>query len=158
MDWQEKDIDGVVLKPIARYADSRGWLSEVFRNDELAADNIPAMGYISMTLPGVARGPHEHVEQTDVFAFLGPGNFQLKMWDHREGSPTCGCFASAVVGEDNPSIAIVPPGVVHGYRNVSDGDGLVLNFPNRLYAGEGKREPVDEIRHEDDPVGRFSMD
>jgi dTDP-4-dehydrorhamnose 3,5-epimerase len=24
-----------------------------------------------------------------------------------------------------------------------------LNFPDRLYAGWGKKEPVDEIRHED---------
>jgi dTDP-4-dehydrorhamnose 3,5-epimerase len=32
---------------------------------------------------------------------------------------------------------------------------MVLNFPNRLYAGEGKKEPVDEIRHEVDPASIF---
>jgi len=25
----------------------------------------------------------------------------------------------------------------------------VFNFPDRLYAGKGKKEPVDEIRHEE---------
>ena len=42
----------------------------------------------------------------------------------------------------------IPPGVVHAYRNVSDIPGWVFNAPNRLYAGQGKQEPVDEIRHE----------
>ena len=27
-------------------------------------------------------------------------------------------------------------------------DAVVLNFPNRLFAGRGKKQPVDEIRHE----------
>ena len=40
----------------------------------------------------------------------------------------------------------IPPGVVHAYRNVGTIPGLVFNSPNRLYAGYGKREPVDEIR------------
>ena len=43
----------------------------------------------------------------------------------------------------------MPPGVVHAYRNLSRAErGLVLNYPDRLYAGTGRREPVDEIRHE----------
>ena len=157
MQWNEGNIDGVVLKPIGQFRDERGWLSEVFRSDELPAAAIPVMGYISLTYPGGSRGPHEHVDQSDMFAFLGPGNFRLKIWDHREGSSTFGNTQSIVVGVDNPMSVIVPPGVVHGYTNISDCDGWVLNFPNRLYAGQGKREPVDEIRHEEDPSGRFSM-
>jgi dTDP-4-dehydrorhamnose 3,5-epimerase len=43
----------------------------------------------------------------------------------------------------------VPPGVVHGYINISDRDGMVLNYPDKLYKGWGKKEEVDEIRHED---------
>ena len=27
--------------------------------------------------------------------------------------------------------------------------GMVLNYPDRLYKGSGKKEEVDEIRHED---------
>jgi dTDP-4-dehydrorhamnose 3,5-epimerase len=54
-------------------------------------------------------------------------------------------------------IVTVPPRVVHGYTNVSDGDAWVLNFPNRLFAGEGKKSPVDEVRHEDADDSEFSM-
>jgi dTDP-4-dehydrorhamnose 3,5-epimerase len=52
----------------------------------------------------------------------------------------------------------IPPGVVHAYRNVGTVPGLVFNAPNRLYAGHGKKEPVDEIRHEQASPGRFLMD
>jgi dTDP-4-dehydrorhamnose 3,5-epimerase len=64
-----------------------------------------------------------------------------------------------LVGEDNPMAVIVPKGVVHAYKNASATEkGVVINCPNRLYMGEGKREPIDEIRHEDDPDTIFRMD
>jgi dTDP-4-dehydrorhamnose 3,5-epimerase len=52
----------------------------------------------------------------------------------------------------------VPPGVVHGYRNVGGKDGLVMNLPNRLFMGPKRAEPVDELRHEIDPASPFDMD
>jgi dTDP-4-dehydrorhamnose 3,5-epimerase len=53
---------------------------------------------------------------------------------------------------------IVPPGVVHGYKNIGDKPGWVFNAPNRLYAGRGKQEPVDEIRHEDEDGSPFRIE
>jgi dTDP-4-dehydrorhamnose 3,5-epimerase len=131
---------------------------ELFRQDELAEESWPVMTYISQTLPGVARGPHEHVDQTDGFAFLGPSDFKLFMWDIRADSPTWGRRTVLMVGASNPAAVWIPPGVVHACRNVRDVPGLVFNAPNRLYAGWAKREPVDEIRHEDDDPERFPMD
>lgn len=116
------------------------------------------MAYVSQTLPGVARGPHEHRWQTDYFAFFGPGDFKLYLWDARPNRPTCGNRQTLIVGQSNPQSVIVPPGVVHAYRNVSEVPGLVFNAPNRLYAGWGKKEPVDEIRHEDRPGSPFLLD
>jgi dTDP-4-dehydrorhamnose 3,5-epimerase len=62
------------------------------------------------------------------------------------------------MGASNPGSVVVPPGVVHGYRSLGPEPGLVLNCPNRLFMGEGKREPVDEIRHEADPTNPFVLD
>jgi dTDP-4-dehydrorhamnose 3,5-epimerase len=157
-DYVDGEIDGVLVRPLRFYHDHRGWLAEIFRHDELAEDRWPVMLYLSSTLPGVTRGPHEHAEQTDGFAFLGPSNFRLYLWDTRAGSRTQGRRMVLVVGESNPAAVWIPPGVVHAYRNIGDTPGLVLNAPNRLYAGWGKREPVDEIRHEDADAGRFPMD
>jgi dTDP-4-dehydrorhamnose 3,5-epimerase len=65
---------------------------------------------------------------------------------------------SVVAGEENPLAVIVPKGVAHGYKNVGTVDGMVINCPNRLYMGQGKKEPIDEIRHEDDPETVFRFD
>ena len=156
--FAEGPIEGVLFRSLGRWEDERGWLVELFRRDELEEGVFPRMAYVSQTLPGVARGPHEHREQTDLFAFFGPGDFKLYLWDARENSPTAGHRQTLIVGESNPQSVLIPPGVVHAYRNVSDRPGLVFNAPNRLYAGEGKSQPVDEIRHEDAPGSLFILD
>jgi dTDP-4-dehydrorhamnose 3,5-epimerase len=139
-------IPGVIIRPLTRHTDQRGWLVELVREDELPAGIVPRMAYISLTHPNVGRGPHEHVGQTDVFCFLS-GTFRLHLWDRRSGHEPIAEVHQ--VGEGRPVLVTVPPGVVHGYRNVGDTDAFVLNFPDQLYAGWGRREPVDEIRHEE---------
>ena len=138
--------------------DERGWLAELFRSDEIDPRFMPAMAYISMTRPGIARGPHEHREQVDCFAFIGPSNFKVYLWDSRQNSPTCGIKQVVYGGNDSPVLVIVPPGVVHAYKNVGSHDGIVFNAPNSLYAGQGKTSPVDEIRHEEEPGSPFILD
>jgi dTDP-4-dehydrorhamnose 3,5-epimerase len=156
--FREGPIEGVIVRPMGCFADSRGWLIELYRHDQLDAEQHPVMAYVSQTLPGVARGPHEHVDQTDTFAFFGPGDFQLYLWDARPKSPTRGTRQVLRVGQSNRQCVVVPPGVVHAYRNVSETPGLVFNAPNRLYAGWGKQQPVDEIRHESRPDNPFLLD
>jgi dTDP-4-dehydrorhamnose 3,5-epimerase len=156
MNWTDGDIAGVDVTPFRAFADDRGWLAELFRSDETPADTYPAMGYLSVTHPGVARGPHEHREQTDRFAFFH-GTYRVMMWDARAGSPTEGRRITMDVGANRPVTVVIPPGVVHAYRNVGSEDAYVLNFPDALYAGEGKKGPVDEIRHEDDPDSPFQI-
>lgn len=148
---------GVIIKKLKRNKDSRGWLVETFRKDELDAKTFPAMSYVSMTKPGVVRGPHEHAKQTDIFVFIGPGNFELHLWDNRKKSSDFGKSWKKRFGESNPTLVVVPPGVVHGYKNISKKEAWCLNFPNKLYAGKNKKEIVDEIRHEKDPESRFKI-
>jgi dTDP-4-dehydrorhamnose 3,5-epimerase len=154
----EVKISGVIYKPLVIYPDQRGWLAEIFRQDEVATDHVPVMAYVSVTKPGVGRGPHAHRDQTDMFCFMGPGNFRVVLWDNRADSPTFGTRQDFHLGESCPAVLIVPPGVVHGYRNVGDGPGFVCNFANRLYRGPGRQEPVDEIRFEDTPDSPFRLE
>lgn len=152
------EIMDVVVYKLKKFHDDRGWLAELFRHDELSEEFYPAMSYISFTRPGIQRGPHEHVDQADLFCFIGPSTFDLRLWDNRPSSPTYNNFVSLLVGENEPTAVVVPKGVVHGYKNVGEIDGMVINCPNRLYMGQGKSEPVDEIRHEDDGDTPFRMD
>ena len=156
--FSDGEIRGVVIRKLQRYFDSRGWLTELFRHDELDKEFLPAMAYISSTNPGITRGPHEHWDQADYFCFIGPSNFKLRLWDNRKDSETFGCVMTMVFGEDNPAAVLIPAGVVHGYQNVGDVDGIVINCPNRLYGGAGRKEKVDEIRHESDGETIFRMD
>jgi dTDP-4-dehydrorhamnose 3,5-epimerase len=153
--YEEGNIDGVEIRPLKRCEDSRGWLIELYREDKLETAIHPVMAYASQTLPGVARGPHEHRYQTDYFVFAGPGDFKVYLWDSREGSSTLGFRQVFVAGESNNIAVIIPPGVVHAYKCVSTIPGFVINTPNRLYAGQGKTEEVDEIRYEDKKDATF---
>lgn len=155
--FQPGIITDVIMKPLAIYHDQRGWLCEFFRNDEVPELYRPVMAYSSLTLPGIARGPHEHVVQSDYFCFIGPSDFKLFLWDNRPTSPTYRVFQTDTLGINKPMAVIIPPGVVHAYRNVGKEAGLVFNGANQLYKGEGKQEPVDEIRHEADPNSPFKV-
>jgi len=151
-------MPGVIYRPLRRYEDQRGWLAEIFRQDEVAPEHLPVMAYISVTQPGVGRGPHAHQHQTDLFCFPGPGEFKVILWDQRPESPSFGRRQEFHLGESSPAILIVPPGVVHGYLNISDRPGVVFNAANRLYKGPGRQEAVDEIRYEDDPDCPFRLE
>jgi dTDP-4-dehydrorhamnose 3,5-epimerase len=155
--FSEGQINGVVVRELKKFFDKRGWLTELFRKDELAEEFLPAMAYVSSTNPGVTRGPHEHWDQADFFCFIGPSNFKLRLWDNRKDSETFGSMMTMIVGETNPAAVLIPAGVVHGYKNVGETDGIVINCPNRLYAGAGRKEEVDEIRHENDGESTFIL-
>ena len=158
MQFHPGPINSILWKPLRKYHDARGWLYELFRHDELPPEFHPVMAYISQTEPGVARGPHEHVDQADYFCFIGPGNFKLYLWDMRAASPTYLARQTEVVGADKPMAVVVPAGVVHAYKNVSAEPGIVFNCPNRLYKGPGRKEAVDEIRHEERADSLFQLD
>ena len=150
MEFKKGEIEGVVIDKLIKFSDERGFLVETFRMDNLPDNLQPVMSYVSYTRPGIARGPHEHIKQTDIFCFMGPCNFKIKLWDNRKESKTYRWCMEIVGGKDNPIRVVVPPGVVHGYKNISkEVDGMVLNYPDKLYRGWDKKEEVDEIRHED---------
>ena len=139
-------IEGVKIIKLKKNIDDRGWLAEIFRQDEIKFS--PVMAYISITKSGVIRGPHEHRHQSDLFIFAGPGDFQLHLWDKREGSKSQGEYQKISAGENNQLAIIVPPGIVHGYKCVSVQEAWCVNLPDKLYRGQGKSEEVDEIRWE----------
>ncbi len=154
----EGEIEGVIARDLIKYHDERGWLAELFRSDDIPAEYNPQMAYISVTLPGIARGPHEHEDQADYFCFIGPGNFKIYLWDNRSASPTYRHRRVLLAGIDHPKSIIVPKGVVHAYKNVGSEPGTVINCPNRLYKGQQRRETIDEIRHEDDANSIYQLD
>jgi len=146
-------MNGLEIRELSIYEDNRGWLCEILRDDE--SEFRPVMSYLSMTKPGLVRGPHEHIKQTDFFCFIG--RFRIYLWDNRKTSATYGEKKIAET-TDIPTIAVVPPGIVHAYKNIDSKESLVINLPDKLFMGWGKRDPVDEIRYEDDPLSPFKIE
>ena len=149
-------IRDVVVYELRKFVDERGWLAELFRHDDLGEEFYPVMAYNLLDPAGVtlAGRTSTSIRQT-VFAVIVPSNFKLRMWDNRRDSETFTASIGrhdALRRRDNPARRRMSPSASsHAYRNVGQYFRHRINCPNRLYMGEGKREPVDEIRHEDDP-------
>ena len=161
-------INDVIAERANQYSDERGFLIEAFRIDDWDLNEIYTlkdgtyvgcpMSYISATIAGQVRGPHEHEDQTDVFLFVGSSKFQIELWDNRPNSDTYENRMKIIAHNSAPLLVVIPPGVVHGYKNIGDALGYVINMPNKLYAGWGKEEEIDEIRWENDENSPFKMD
>ena len=158
--WQPVEVRGIVEIPglpgvrveaLPVFKDVRGSLHELFRVDEVPAGFQPMMTCSSWSHAGVTRGPHQHVGQDDYFTFAGPSNFTVFLWDDRPGSALAAKGWFILTGEQAPTRIYVPRGVVHAYRNTGSAYGLVVTTTNLLFKGEGRRDPVDEIRHELNP-------
>ncbi len=152
------NIEGVVIRELKMFSDERGWLAEIFRQDEINDGKQPVMSYLSMTKPGVSRGPHEHRFQTDYICFTGQSRFKIYLWDNRPESKTFGDSFFFEVAQNSPVLVLIPPGVVHAYKNIGQSEAIIFNAPDRLYAGTNRKEPVDEIRYEEKPDGQFKID
>jgi dTDP-4-dehydrorhamnose 3,5-epimerase len=164
--WQPIEVRGIIdipglpgvrVEALPVFQDARGSLHELYRVDEIPAGFNPAMACSSWSHAGVSRGPHQHVGQDDYFTFAGPSNFRVFLWDDRPGAagPAKGWFIDT--GEQAPAHIHVPRGVVHAYKNVGQTPGLVVTVTSLLFRGRGRRDPVDEIRHELSPQSPYQI-
>ena len=124
-------IDGVTVKRLKVIPDERGFLMEMLRSDD---DMFTEFGqvYLSVAYPGVVKGWHYHKLQTDYFTVV-KGMLKVVLYDRREGSPTHGEINEFFMGEKNPILISIPPGVVHGVKAIGGGAGYLVNCPNRTY-------------------------
>ncbi len=111
--------------------DERGRLMEILRADDPFFQKF-GQAYITTVYSGVVKGWHFHKVQTDHFACL-KGMIKLVLYDNREGSPTKGRVNQFFIGEHNNLLVTIPPGVLHGFKGVSEAEAIVLNLPTEPY-------------------------
>ncbi len=124
-------IDGVNVKGLRTIPDQRGRLTELVRSDD---EDFEAFGqvYMSVTYPGVVKGWHLHIRQTDLISCVS-GMILLVLYDDRDGSPTRGQVDEFYLGTHAMERVRVPPGVLHGWKCVSAEEALVINLTSELY-------------------------
>jgi dTDP-4-dehydrorhamnose 3,5-epimerase len=88
--------------------------------------------YVTTNYPGVVKAWHYHKIQTDNIACV-KGMIKIVLYDARENSATFGVVNEFFIGEHNPVLLIVPPGIYHGWKCVSESESMVMNVPTELY-------------------------
>jgi len=133
-------IEGVAVKKLVRHADERGYLMEMLREDDAVFERF-GQSYVALNYPGVVRAWHYHREQTDHFVAV-KGMVKVALYDAREGSATHGEVQEFFLGDNNPMLLKIPPGVFHGYKTIGTEPSLLVNFPTHTY----NRAQPDEYR------------
>ena len=126
-----KRIDGVNVKPLKVIADERGYLMEMLRADDPFFQKF-GQTYVSVAYPGVVKGWHYHKIQTDHFVIV-KGMMKVVLYDDREGSPTKGTVNEFFMGERNPILITIPPGVWHGMKGIGTEPAMLVNMPTEPY-------------------------
>ena len=138
-------IDGVVVKPCTVFADDRGMLMEVVRDDEPVFRDVKQTTF-TVSYPGVIKAFHWHRRQWDVW-FFSAGMAQVVMYDLREGSPTCGQTDVLYMGERRPLVVAIPPGVAHGYRVLGTQPAALFYHTTEVY--DASRPDEERLDHDD---------
>ncbi len=131
-------IDGVLVKPLRRIVDDRGYVLVILREDD---DEFRGFGqaYISACNPGIVKAWHCHERQWDYFCVV-TGNAKIGLYDDRDGSPTRGQTVALVIGDLNPALVVIPPLVWHGMTALGNSPAILLNLPTLPYDNENPDE------------------
>lgn len=109
-------IEGVVVTPVARNEDRRGFFTEIARFTGYRQANH------SYSRSGVLRGLHYHERQADLW-YVVRGIAQVALVDLRGSKPT---VETLTAGDDGPCTIYVPPRVAHGFLALTDVDLVYL--------------------------------
>lgn len=133
-------IDGVMVKKLRVIPDERGRLMECLRSDDELFVRFGQM-YMTTTYPGVVKGWHLHDVQFDNVVCV-KGMIKLVLYDGRDGgdgrpaSRTAGQLDELFLGEHNPLLVRIPPGVWHGWKCTSLDEAYIVNAPTEVYRYE----------------------
>jgi len=133
-------ISGVQLQTLKVIPDERGRLMEILRRDDPFFREFGQV-YLTTAYPGVVKAWHYHKKQYDNLVVIS-GMLKVALFDDREDSPTRGQVDQFFLGDYNPQLLHIPPGVYHGFKCISLQEALVINCPSEPYNYE---EP-DEYR------------
>jgi len=133
-------IEGVKTRKLRLIPDERGYLMEMLRSDWEEYEKFGQV-YITAVYSGVVKGWHYHKIQTDHFICVH-GMAKVVLYDGREGWPTHGEVNEFFLGQQNPMLLKIPPGVMHGFKGIGQEMALIVNVPTELY----NYEQPDEYR------------
>lgn len=137
-------IDGVALIRPRRIYDARGFFSEIFRRDRLAAENFPCVfvqeNHSSSNAVGTLRGLHYQIpphDQAKLVSVIRGAILDVAV-DIRSGSPTFGRHVKVELSAANGHQLLVPSGFAHGFVTLEPETEVVYKVSD-IYAPECDR-------------------
>jgi len=140
-------IHGIKVKKLKVIPDERGRLMEILRSDDPEMFEKFGQVYITTAYPGVVKAWHYHTKQADHFCVV-KGMMKVVLYDDREGSPTRGEINEFFMGDFNPILLKIPPGVLHGFKGISEDEAVCVNIPTEVYRYD---QPDEYRRSSHDP-------
>ncbi len=152
-------IDGVKIKilkvhndiPDADQSDIQlGILMEILRADE---EIFTKFGQSTMTIAykGTMKGFHVHKKQNDLW-FMATGKAMIVLYDARENSLTRGETQTVMAGQNDYKLVVIPVGVVHGYKVLSDEPVILFYHTTQPY---NVSDPDERVIPLNDPAINF---
>jgi dTDP-4-dehydrorhamnose 3,5-epimerase len=137
-------LKDIIIKPLKRFPDERGFFSEVMRTDwkDLFQEDTIAQANVSISYPTIIRAWHRHMRgQIDYFLAL-KGTIKICAYDEK----TQELNEIVSTGKD-PQIVRMPGKYWHGFKVVGNKPAMLLYFTTKLYE---HTNPDEERRPWDD--------
>jgi len=136
---------GIKIKPLKRFADERGFFTEIMRIDwdDLFGDDKPVQANLSVSYPGIVRAWHRHLRgQIDYFVVV-KGAIKICAYDDESRELT-----EIISTDANPQIVRIPGHYWHGFKVVGNEPVILVYFVSKLY---DYKNPDEERRPWNDP-------
>ncbi len=133
-------IKDVKLEPLVTHVDDRGYLTEILRITDEHFTKFGQIYLVGSPARNTIRAWHKHEILWDWF-FISHGTAKFALSDDRVNSPTYKEINTFVIGERNPGLLTVPPGVFHGWMSLEDNTQLI-STASEVY----DMENPDEVR------------
>ncbi len=137
-------LPGIVIKPLKRFADERGFFTEIMRTDwkDVIQDEI-VQANMSISYPGMVRAWHRHERgQVDHFLVV-KGALKICAYDDETKE-----LDEIISTGENLQLVRVHGHYWHGFKVVGNEPAILIYFVNRLYDYEC---PDEERRPWNDP-------
>lgn len=156
------NITGVKIKQLIVHRDipdredgtvETGFLMEVLRDDDKL---LTRFGQTTFTVAykNTIKAFHWHKKQDDLW-FIASGRAVVVLHDLREDSDTFGVTQVIPAGEDDYKLILIPTGVAHGYKVISEEPVMLFYHTTESYNLDS---PDEERIPWDDPVIGFDWE
>ena len=172
-------IDGVVVRANKLIRHDRGTLAELMPGgleNDLAMGEFGNLYLTTSDEKGGDRGGHYHKLDNSYESFyMVGGTVVWLLHDYRKDSPTHGVTMDIVVGETRPNLeladtlvfvtedgsmpqVVIPPGVYHGYVQLSDDAAQIIGYHTKPYQEDDyERIDLSDVPDIDTFIKKYSI-